>query len=192
MRLFGPLYDRVLAWAAYPKAPWYLCGLSFAESSFFPVPPDVMLAPMSMSRPEQAFRFAWLTTVASVLGGVLGYGIGVFAMEWVTPWLQSLGYWDSYLKAQEVFLQWGFIAVLAAGFTPIPYKIFTISAGALGMNLPLFLFASLIGRGARFFLVAGLVKWGGKRMESTLRRYVEGLGWAFVGLLVIFFLVWGR
>ena len=192
MKLFGPLYDRVLVWAGYPRAPWYLCGLSFAESSFFPVPPDVMLAPMALSRPDRALRFAWLTTLASTAGGILGYGIGAFAMDWVTPWLQQLGYWDSYLRGQEIFRQWGFLAVFAAGFTPIPYKIFTIAAGAMSMNLPLFVLASFIGRGARFFLVAGLVRWGGPRVEPMLRQHVERVGWAVVALLAVVVLAWGR
>ncbi|MDH3401187.1 MAG: DedA family protein [Chromatiales bacterium] len=190
MKVFGPLYDTVLKWAAYPSAPWYLCGLSFAESSFFPVPPDVMLAPMSLAAPRKAMRFALITTLGSLAGGVAGYFIGLFALEWISPWMQEFGYWEKYLEVQGVFAAWGFWAVLVAGFSPIPYKIFTISAGALAMNLPLFLLASAVGRGARFFMVAGLVMWGGPKIEPMLRQYVERLGWATVGLLVIGLLVW--
>lgn len=185
MRLFGPLYDRVLGWAGHPKARWYLGVLSFAESSFFPVPPDVMLAPMVLARPVDAWRLALLTTLTSVAGGLLGYLIGYFALDLVEPWLVSAGYWDGYVQARDWFQTWGFWAVLAAGFSPIPYKIFTIAAGALGMFLPVFVLASIVGRGGRFYLVAGLIRWGGAPMEARLRRHVEFLGWLFVGLLLI-------
>jgi membrane protein YqaA with SNARE-associated domain len=185
MRLFGPLYDRVLGWAAHPKARWYLGALSFAESSFFPVPPDVMLAPMTLARPVDAWRLATLTTVTSVLGGVLGYLIGYFALDLVEPWMVSAGYWEGYLQVRGWFQTWGFWAVLAAGFSPIPYKLFTIAAGALAMFLPAFVLASAIGRGGRFFLVAGLIRWGGAPMEARLRQNVEFLGWLLVGLLLI-------
>ena len=185
MRLFGPLYDRVLGWAAHPKARWYLGGLSFAESSFFPIPPDVMLAPMALARPVDAWRLALLTTLTSVAGGVLGYVIGYFALDMIEPWLVSSGHWEGYLRARDWFETWGFWAVLAAGFSPIPYKLFTIAAGALAMFLPVFVLASIVGRGGRFFLVAGLIRWGGAPMETRLRRHVEFLGWLFVGLLLI-------
>jgi len=185
MRLFGPLYDRVLGWAAHPKARWYLGGLSFAESSFFPVPPDVMLAPMTLARPLDAWKLAMLTTLTSVAGGLLGYCIGYFALDLVEPWLRTAGYWEGYLQVRAWFQEWGFWAVLAAGFSPIPYKLFTIAAGAMAMFLPAFALASLFGRGGRFFLVAGLIRWGGAPMEAHLRRNVEFLGWLLVGLLLI-------
>jgi membrane protein YqaA with SNARE-associated domain len=190
MKIFGPLYDRVLKWAGLPSAPSYLAGLSFAESSFFPIPPDVMLVPMCLAAPGKAMRFALLTTLASVAGGIAGYFIGLYALDWVTPWMQEFGYWDRYLQVQGIFAEWGFWAVLVAGFSPIPYKVFTISAGALVMTLPLFLLASAVGRGARFFLVAGLVSWGGPRVEPVLKQYVERLGWIAVALLCIVLLVW--
>lgn len=185
MRLFGPLYDRVLHWAGHPHARWYLGGLSFAESSFFPVPPDVMLAPMALARPVDAWRLALLTTVTSVAGGVFGYMIGYFALEMIEPRLVSAGYWDGYLQARSWFETWGFWAILAAGFSPIPYKLFTVAAGAMSMFLPVFVLASLVGRGGRFFLVAGLIRWGGAPMEAQLRRHVEFLGWLLVGLLLL-------
>ena len=189
MKLFGPLYDRVLGWAAHPKARWYLGVLSFAESSFFPVPPDVMLAPMALARPVDAWRLAALTTITSVAGGVLGYFIGYFALDLVEPWMVSAGHWDGYLQARDWFQTWGFWAVLAAGFSPIPYKLFTVAAGALAMFMPVFILASLVGRGGRFFLVAGLIRWGGAPMEAQLRRHVEFLGWLFVGLLLLAWLL---
>jgi len=189
MRLFGPLYDRVLAWAGHRHAPRYLGALSFAESSFFPIPPDVMLAPMTLAKPEAAGRYALLTTVASVAGGLAGYAIGYFALEVVEPWLHTAGYWEGYIEVREWFERWGFWAVLAAGFSPIPYKLFTIAAGTLAMFLPAFVVASAVGRGARFFLVAYLVRWGGPAVERRLKTHIEILGWAFVGLLVIAYLL---
>jgi len=189
MRLFGPLYDRVLSWASHRHAPRYLGALSFAESSFFPVPPDVMLAPMALARPEAATRLATLTTIASVLGGLAGYAIGFFAMDLAEPWMRQAGYWEGYLEVRHWFERWGFWAVLAAGFSPIPYKLFTIAAGTLAMFLPAFVLASLVGRGARFFLVAYLIRWGGPAVERRLRTHVEVLGWAFVALLVIAYLL---
>lgn len=189
MGLFNGLYNRVMSWSRSRHAPWYLAGLSFAESSFFPIPPDVMLAPMSMARPERAWRLALLTTLASVVGGMLGYAIGYFAFEAVEPWIRDMGYWDKYLRAREWFNEWGFWAIFIAGFSPIPYKVFTIASGSLGMALIPFLIASSIGRGARFFLVAGLLAWGGPRLEQALQRYVERIGWLLVAAAIIGYFV---
>ncbi len=184
MNIFTRLYDKCMLWARHRHAMWYLTGLSFAESSFFPIPPDVMLAPMSMARPGSAMRYALMTTLASVLGGLFGYLIGAYFFELIQPWLQDSSYWPKYLHVREWFEQWGFWAILVAGFSPIPYKVFTIAAGTLGMSLPLFVVGSVLGRGGRFFLVAGLMAWGGERMEATLRIWVEWLGWLVVLLAV--------
>ncbi|MEN8167125.1 MAG: YqaA family protein [Pseudomonadota bacterium] len=180
MRLFSALYERAMQWSRHPHAPRYLAGLSFAESSFFPIPPDVMLAPMSLAAPKRAWYFAGLTTLASVLGGVLGYFIGIFAFDLIEPWLHDLGYWGAYLQAKAWFDEWGVWAIFLAGFSPIPYKIFTITAGVIAMTLLPFVIASAVGRGARFFLVAALMAWGGERMESVLRRYIDRLGWLLI------------
>jgi len=185
MRIFSVLMDKVLGWAKHPKAPWYLGGLSFAESSFFPIPPDVMLAPMVLAKPDQAWRFATITTVASVLGGLAGFAIGWFALDAIEPFLQDWGYWETYQKARAWFEEWGFWAIFAAGFSPIPYKIFTIAAGAASMALLPFTVASAVGRGMRFFLVAGLVAWGGPKVEEKLRQYVDIIGWLCVVLIVV-------
>lgn len=185
MRLFSPLYARAMQWARHRHAPVYLGTLSFAESSFFPVPPDVMLAPMCLARPERAWRFALLTTLTSVTGGLAGYAIGYFAFEALAPWLQTTKYWASYQTAVQWFSDYGFWAVFIAGFSPIPYKVFTIAAGALSMALLPFTLASIIGRGARFYLVAGLMKWGGEPMEAALQRYVDRIGWATVALAAL-------
>lgn len=185
MKIFSPLYRRALAWSRHPRAPWFLGALSFTESSFFPIPPDVMLAPMSLAAPEKAWRLALLTTLTSVAGGAFGYAIGLFAMDALQPWLLASRYWPSYLLAVELFGRWGFWAVFIAGFSPIPYKVFTIAAGALSMAFLPFILASFIGRGARFFLVAGLMAWGGKRMEEKLHRHIDRLGWAIVALVLL-------
>ena len=184
MRIFGPLYERVIGWARHPHAVRYLGGLSFAESSFFPIPPDVMLAPMCLADRERAWWFAAITTVTSLLGGIFGYAIGYFSFELVEPWLHDMGYWDAYLRGKEWFDRWGVWAVFVAGFSPIPYKIFTISAGVAVLSFPGFVIASLVGRGARFFLVAGLIVAGGQRMEEMIPKYVERIGWAVVVLVV--------
>ncbi|KAA6187034.1 DedA family protein [Thiohalocapsa marina] len=186
MRLFSPLYDRVMAWSRHRHAQWYLGGLSFAESSFFPIPPDVMLAPMSMARPASAWRFALITTLASVAGGLLGYVIGAFAFELIEPLVGQGGrYHEAFEQGRAWFDQWGVWAVFLAGFSPIPYKIFTITAGVLSMALLPFLLASAVGRGARFFLVAALMAWGGEPMERRLRQYVDTLGWLMLLLIAL-------
>ncbi len=191
MRLFGPLYDRAMGWARHAHARWYLAGLSFAESSFFPIPPDVMLAPMSMARPDRARYYALLTTIASVLGGLAGYLIGMLAFHWVEPVLIDHGYHAKYLQVREWFDAWGFWAVFLAGFSPVPYKLFTITAGVVGMNLPAFLLASLVGRGARFFLVALIMARGGPAMEAKLRTHIDVLGWLTVLIVcVVVLLTW--
>ncbi len=185
MQLFSPLYRRAMQWARHRRAPWLLGGVSFAESSFFPIPPDVMLAPMSLASPSRAWHFALITTLASVAGGLFGYLIGHYAFDAIEPWLRASSYWSSYEQATEWFDKWGFWAIFIAGFSPIPYKVFTIAAGALSMALLPFTLASLIGRGLRFFMVAGLMAWGGARMEATLHRYIDRIGWASVVLVVL-------
>lgn len=185
MKLFGPLYERVLSWSAHRYAERILAALSFAESSFFPVPPDVMLAPMCLARRERAWRYAAVTTVASLAGGIAGYGIGFFLFDLLEPWLRDSHYWQAYLAGRGWFDRWGVWAVFLAGFSPIPYKIFTIAAGVALLNLPGFVLASLVGRGARFFLVAGLVRLGGARMAALLPRYIERIGWSLVLLAVL-------
>ena len=180
MALFGPLYERVMRWSRHPHAEWYLGAMSFAESSFFPIPVDVMLAPMCMATPERSWRYALNASLLSVAGGIAGYAIGLLAFEAIEPWLRDSHYWSAYQTAQAWFDSYGFWTVFVAGFSPIPYKVFTIAAGVAALNLPGFFIASAIGRGARFFLVAGLVVLGGDGLDSTLRKYVEGLGWAVV------------
>ncbi len=178
------LYDWMLSLAGHRHAPAWLGGLSFAESSFFPLPPDILLAPMVLARPQRAWFLAALTTATSVAGGVLGFFIGVWLLDAVLPLLDSWGYLPAYTRAQDWFMQWGFWAVFLAGFTPIPYKVFTIAAGAAGMALPLFVVASLVGRGGRFFLVALIVSWAGPKVEPHLKPYMDRIGWSLLAIIV--------
>jgi len=183
--LFKRLYQLVLSWSEHPKASKFLVGLSFAESSFFPIPPDVMLAPMCLARPGKAFYFASITTLASVLGGVFGYLIGHYSFELVEPVLATLHYQGKFELVKQWFVEWGFWAILIAGFSPIPYKLFTIAAGMLGMVFLPFVLASIVGRGARFFLVAFLITLGGDDLRDKLNDYIEKIGWAVTVLIVM-------
>jgi len=168
------------------EAPAYLSLLSFVESFILPFPPpDVMLAPMSLARPSRAMYFASLTLFFSVLGGLVGYLIGAFLFDIVEPYIIDWGYQARFEKAMGWFDEWGFWAVLVAGFSPVPYKIFTIAAGVLNLALLPFVMASLIGRGARFFLLAWCLARFGPAIEPKLVRYIEYLGWAVVGALVL-------
>ncbi len=185
MILFRPLYDRVLEWSRHPHAERYLGAMSFAESSFFPIPVDVMLAPMCLADRSKWIRFAFIATAFSVLGGLGGYAIGWGMFEAIEPWLRESNYWAAYETARRWFDDYGVWVVFVAGFSPIPYKVFTIAAGVAALNLPAFFAGSLIGRAARFFLVAGLVRAGGEKFEASLSKHVERVGWAVVVVTVI-------
>ena len=182
-------YYWVVGWAEKPQAEKALAGLSFAESSFFPIPPDPLLIAIVTARPKKWLRFATITTVASVLGGILGYIIGAAAISAVMPIIIQVGYEDAYKSAVEWFANYGAFAVVVAGFTPIPYKIFTIAGGAAGMSIPLFLIGSIIGRGGRFYLVAFLMQHFGRKYKDKIEKYIDVLGIAFVLLLVLGFVL---
>tara|TARA_B110000091_G_scaffold70826_1_gene78108 strand:- start:265 stop:843 length:579 start_codon:yes stop_codon:yes gene_type:complete len=188
MHKFLELYEYVLKLANHAKAKYYLFFLSVAESSFFPIPPDVMLLPMCLSNPKKAWKFAFITTVGSVLGGIIGYLIGVYAFGFIEPYLYDWGYMSAYERAVIWFEEWGFWAIFIAGFSPIPYKVFTIAGGALLMPILPFILASIIGRGARFYLVALFVIMFGKQADDLIRKHMGKLVWGMV-LLIIFFLL---
>jgi membrane protein YqaA with SNARE-associated domain len=190
VKLFETCYELCLKWAQHRHAEKYLAGLSCSESMFFPIPPDVMLAPMALSQPQKAWRFALVTTVASVVGGILGYLLGYFAFEsFIQPVVVEMGYQDKLTQAALWFKEYGVWVVFLAGFSPIPYKVFTISAGFLHMALIPFIIASTIGRGMRFFLVAALMKYGGPMMEAKLKKYIEIIGWGTVVLAIALYLI---
>ena len=174
-----------MLWAAHPHAERYLIGVSIFESIFFPIPTALMVAPMAVARPERAVRIALIATVTSVFGAMFGYLLGHYAIEMIEPIIEQVGYGDKYLTAQRWFTEWGFWAVVIAGFSPIPFKLFTISAGALSMAIVPFMFAALVGRSAHFFLVALLMAWAGPKMEPVVRKYIEWFGWLFVLLILV-------
>lgn len=179
--MFHILYKKVIHWAGHQHAPYFLAGVSFAESSFFPIPPDVMLVPMVLGKPLNAWQYAFISTLASVLGGILGYMIGYFAFEAFGQLIiEQLNLQHGYELVVTWFKQYGWLAVLLAGFTPIPYKLFTIAAGAVHMTIPGFLIASIIGRSMRFYLVAFLVKTLGKKLEQRFIKYVNAIGWGII------------
>ena len=193
MRIFGWLYDRAMHWSRHAHAPRYLAGLTFAESSFFPVPPDVMLAPMVLARRERAWYLATLTTGASVLGGLFGYLIGMYLYNHVGERVVEFYHAEeAFIELHSWFEAYGIWVILVAGFTPIPYKLFTITAGILSMTLVPFLLFSLVGRGARFFLVAALIFWGGEPLERVIRKYIDLIGWIVLIVLVLLYLVYVR
>ena len=186
------LYDWVLHWGATPYGTWALAILAFAEASFFPIPPDPLLMALCLGAISRSLRFAAITTVASVLGGVLGYALGAGA------WHLLAGFFFSYVPGvtpeafqgvQELYVRYDFWAVFLAGLTPIPYKVFTLSAGVFAINFPVFLLASVLSRGLRFFLVAGLIYRFGAPISSFIDRYFNVLTWVFGALIILGFLV---
>ncbi len=193
-RLHRRIYAWVLHWAGHRHARLALFGLAFAEASFFPVPPDVLLMAMAVAQPRRARRFALLCTVGSVLGGLTGYAIGwgVWHMidAWVFDHLGAIGFTHAnFDTVQRAYAANAFSALFLAGFTPIPYKVFTISAGVFAVGLPVFVLASTIGRAGRFFLVAELVARIGPRVQPFVERYLGWLTLAFGVLLVLGFYV---
>ncbi len=182
--MFESIYQGVMRFSRRREAPYYLSLLSFVESFILPFPPpDVMLAPMSLARPSRAMQFAALTLFFSVLGGLVGYMIGAFLFDLAEPYVIAWGYQARFEKVTTWFEHWGFWAVLVAGFSPVPYKLFTIAAGVLNLALIPFVLASIIGRGARFFLLAWCLARYGPAIEPKLVRYIEYIGWTVVGLL---------
>ncbi|SNV79794.1 LppB [Pasteurella multocida] len=190
MNIFGAMYDKTMEWSKHRYAAFFLSFTSFIEAIFFPIPPDVMLIPMSMSKPQSAVRFALYTTIASVLGGIIGYGLGYFAVDWVQHYVQQFGYQHHWDTAISWFEKWGVLVVFVAGFSPIPYKVFTICAGVMQMAFFPFVITAFISRAARFLLVAKLAAWGGEKFAAKLRRSIELVGWSVVVLAVVVYLIW--
>ena len=169
---FKRLYRWTLSLAEKPSAPWALGLIAFMESSFFPVPPDVILIPMSLARPRRAWIYALICTVGSVLGALLGYAIGAVLFNTVGQWLIHLyGYGSRVAELKALFAEWGWAVILLKGLTPIPFKIVTITCGLLSYNLPLFVLLCAVTRGARFFILAVLMNIFGETIKSLLERY---------------------
>jgi membrane protein YqaA with SNARE-associated domain len=181
------LYDWMLAWAHRPSGPIALGVISFAESSFFPIPPDPLLIALSLGRPRRALYFAAICTLGSILGGMLGYWIGR------TLWATVSGFFfasvpgvtpENFALVQNLYQQYDFWAVFLAGFTPLPYKVFTLASGVFEISFPIFVIASTISRGARFFILAGLVFYFGPQIQGFIDRHFNRLAWLFAILLV--------
>ena len=179
------LYDWVMELAAHRHAEPLMAAVSFIESSVFPIPPDVMLMPMAFARPERAFRYAAVATVASVLGGLLGYAIGYFLYETMgRAIIEFYGLSAEFEEFAARYNEYGLAIVFFAGLTPFPYKVITIASGVTVLNLWQFMIASLVSRGMRFFLVAGLIFWFGPAIRAFIERYLGWMTLAFGVLLV--------
>ena len=194
MKFIRITYDWVLSWADKPSGPTALGLISAAEASFFPVPPDILLIPLALGNRLKALKFALICSICSILGAVIGYGIGKWAW-WVdgesyTSFAQFFfnhipGFThDGFQRVQDLYRDWDFWIVFTAGFTPIPFKLFTISAGVASISFPMFFLASLISRTARFFLVAGLIKMYGEPIQKFIDDYFNLLATAFTILLI--------
>lgn len=181
--MIRPLYDWTLKLAGHRRASWALGAISFVESSVFPIPPDLLLIPMVLADRARAWWLATLCTVTSVLGGLAGYYIGAALFEVVAqPLLQLYGYADAFGEFQTMYTEYGAWAVFTAGVTPFPYKVITITSGVVGLSLPTFVIASILARGLRFYIVAGLLWWFG----PPIRDFIEKrLGLMFVLLVVL-------
>ena len=178
------VYDWCIGAAGKPHATWAMGTVSFAESSFFPVPPDAMLIPMALARPDKAYYYALICTITSVLGGILGYAIGALLYDSVGQWLMKLyGYGDKVEAFREAYAAYGTWIILLKGVTPIPYKIVTITSGFAGYSFPLFVLFSIITRGARFFLIAFLLHRYGARAREIIERRL-GL-WVTIGTVAL-------
>ena len=187
--LFTRSYDAIMLWGKSKYAVSVLSTISFVESFIFPIPPDLLLIPLSISNPKRAYYFAMLTTFFSVLGGVVGYLIGIYFSDF---FLNTLG-WMLDEKSVEITTQWmaewGVMVVLISGFSPIPYKIFTVASGVTGLAFIPFLIASFLGRGMRFFLISFIISKGGDDLEKKVREHAEFIGWTglFIFSAYVFF-----
>lgn len=192
MKLFRPLYERALVWAAHPQAERFLAGLSFIEAIIFPIAPEIMLAPMVLAQPKKWARYATISLVCSLFGALVGYALGHYAFDALRPLLADIGWLPridalvGQLSGEVAMHPWkAFWMLVVAGFVPVPLKIFTWASGIVGMPLLPFVAGMVIGRGKRVFLLAGLIRLGGKRAEEALHRWIEWIGWAIIVLLVV-------
>ncbi len=187
--------DSLVAWttrhAEHKNAKWWLFGVSFAESSFFPIPPDVLLVAILMTRERvRAFYYASITTLGSVLGGLFGYLIGYFFFQTVGAWVVSTyGLETQMITVQKLFVDNAFFAIFVAAFTPIPYKVFTIAAGLFGISIPVFIIASVLGRGMRFFAVATVMRFFGGHIVRAFYRYFNLISLVFALILGVAFYI---
>lgn len=191
--MLSKLYSYIINLAKHKSAPLYLAIVSFIESSILPVPPDVMLAPMSIAQPKSIWKYASIATLFSVLGGIFGYYLGFVGANSMLQLINKFGYYQNYLDFQQMFAKWGVVAVILAGATPIPYKVFTIGSGLLKFNLLGFILGSIIGRGLRFFSISILLKLHGDKLDRFLRDFLNQYGKIFsiiFGLLIFSYILY--
>jgi membrane protein YqaA with SNARE-associated domain len=191
LKLFAPIYERTLVLARHRRAPALLAGLSFIEAIFFPVMPEVMLAPMCLAQPRRGFWFAALSLLGSMAGAVVGYLLGHYAFEFARPLFESLGWMQAIddgirvVREKMAVSPWSvFWFLVLGGFAPIPMKVFTWASGVVGVPWLPYLASMAIGRGKRVFLLALAIRLGGERAERALYRYIEPVGWVALLLLV--------
>lgn len=190
MKFLKKLYDWVLHWAETPYALPALFILAFTESSFFPIPPDVLLMALALGIPKKSFKYAFICTIGSVVGGIFGYYIGLKLMDVIgMPIITFYNASDLYEQVRSIYNEYDAWAVGAAAFTPIPYKVFTIAAGAFKIDFPIFVLASIAGRGGRFLLVASIIYLFGPKVKDLVDKYFNLLTFAFFILLVGGFIV---
>lgn len=185
LSLLQRIYNRCMEWIQTPAGIWVLFFIAVAESSFFPIPPDVFLIALCIAVPKKSFKYATICAAGSVIGGALGYGLGLAFMDTLGhPILDLYGLKEKYHVVQELYRQYDAWAVAAAGFTPLPYKLFTITAGAFKINFPTFMLVSLAARSARFFLVAALIYKFGAPVQYFINKYFNILTIVFLVLLI--------
>ncbi len=189
MKLFKPIYEVALKWAMHPLAERYLAAVSFVEAFIVPTMPEIMLAPMTLAKPERWARYATVSLIFSTVGSIIGYLMGHYGFELARPLLDKLGWLptlEAYMGKLRGLGSWEvFWLLVGGGFLPIPMKIIAWSSGIVGVPLPAFLAAMMVGRGKRVYLLCGLIRAGGEKAEKALHTWIEWIGWALVALIVL-------
>jgi len=179
------LYNWAIKIASHKKAPWFLGGLAFIESSFFPIPPDITLIPMCIANRKKSFLYATIATIGSALGGLLGYAIGFFLFAAIGKYILNFyGLTDAFISFQDKYNEWGGWIVFAAGLTPIPFKVITIASGVTHMNIPIFILTSIAGRAMRFYLLAALLWKYGESIKAFIEKYLSIITIIFFIILI--------
>ncbi len=189
MNLFKPLYEKALVWARHRLAERYLAVLSFMEAFIFPLMPEIMLAPMTLAQPQRWARYATISLVASTLGSLIGYAMGHYGFQFAHPLLERLGWLpgiEAYMAKLRGLGGWEvFWLLVGGGFLPIPLKLIAWSSGAVGVSLPAYVLAMIVGRGKRVYLLCGAIRLGGEKAEQTVHKWIEWIGWGMLVLIVL-------
>ena len=189
LKLFKPIYEMALKWALHPLAERYLAGVSFVEAFIVPTMPEIMLAPMTLAKPERWARYATVSLIFSTVGSIIGYLMGHYGFELARPLLDDLGWLpgiESYIAKLRGLGPWEvFWLLVGGGFLPIPMKFIAWASGVVGVPLPAFLAAMAVGRGKRVYLLCGVIRLGGKKAEAAIHRWIEWIGWGVIALIVL-------